>query len=229
MEMWVNGGMNEWTSNVWWCKFVRWCNFVMFTKRCLHDASSLQTSGNAIDNNLVNISFHLILFSYILTAISIWITASKSGYHENGLLVNMQNMCFAKCCCFACLIFNPCGPNAVDLWLLWFHNCPQGVSLATPDGSIHYLFRNALLKKVTKLHHLKYPIWRNYITPSILVMQFRHSWCKFIMMLTLNTMTCTGALLVCLLRIVVNEYHQNNATNMTNILQTKMYYYISLN
>ena len=95
------------------------------------------------------------------------------------------NMCFAKCCCFACLISNRCGPNAVDLWLLWFHNCPQSISLAPADGSIHYSFRNALLKKVTKLHHRKEPIWRNYITLSILVMQFRHRWCKLAMMLAL--------------------------------------------
>ena len=42
-------------------------------------------------------------------------------------------------------------------------------------------------------------------------------------------MTCMGALIVCLLRIVVNEYDQNNATDMTNILQSKMYYCISPN
>ena len=34
----------------------------MFTKCSLHEASSLQTSANAIDINVVNISFHLILF-----------------------------------------------------------------------------------------------------------------------------------------------------------------------
>ena len=45
----------------------------------------------------------------------------------------------------------------------------------------------------------------------------------------IDTMACMGALLVCLLRIVANEYHQNNATSMTNILQTKMYYCISPN
>ena len=37
-------------------------------------------------------------------------------------------------------------------------------------------------------------------------------------------MPSMGALLVCLLRIVANEYIQNDATNMKNILQTKMYY-----
>ena len=36
---------------------------------------------------------------------------------EKGILVNMENMCFAKCCCFPCFICSRCGPNAVNLWL----------------------------------------------------------------------------------------------------------------
>ena len=42
-------------------------------------------------------------------------------------------------------------------------------------------------------------------------------------------MTCIGVSFVCLLRNVANEYHQNNTTNMTNILQTKMNYCIISN
>ena len=53
-------------------------------------------------------------------------------------------------------------------------------------------------------------------------MQIRHD-------VDIDAMTGMGALLVCLLCIAANEYHQNNTTNMTNILQTKMCYFISPN
>ena len=157
----------------------------MVTKRSLHHVSSLQTSANAIENNVVRVSLHLILFWYMLTANSMWITASKSGYRENGLLVNMENIFLQNS-----VALHVCYLIAVGLTLwtydFWCFPTVHRVYISSSTWREHsicisqYAVENKWRNYITQK-----PIWRNYITPSILVMQFCHRWRKFVMMLIL--------------------------------------------